>query len=186
MGAVFCWDALRELMDEGLSREEVTAIGDLVRDTPGVVGLHELRTRRMAHKVLIDAHIQVDGHISVSEGHRIGEEVRNRVLRGHPDVLDMLVHVDPENDLDGPRGAPMPGRHMLEAHLRQLLGDQLPTPVRIQLHYLGNRVEAEVLLPGDMAQHPGEGEWLDQRLREALVDDPYFRSVTVNRRIAPK
>jgi cation diffusion facilitator family transporter len=186
MGAVFCWDALRELMDEGLSREEVAAIGDLVRGTPGVVGLHELRTRRMAHKVLIDAHIQVDGHISVSEGHRIGEEVRSRILRGHPDVLDMLVHVDPENDLDGPRGAAMPGRDVLEAHLRRLLGEALPSPVRIQLHYLGSRVEAEVFLPGTVAQDAAYLDGLDRRLRQALADDPYFRTVTVNCIVAPK
>ena len=81
MGAVFSWDALRELMDDGLSDEEVAAIRATVRSTPGVIGLHELRTRRMAQKILIDAHIQVDGHVSVSEGHRIGEEVRERVLQ---------------------------------------------------------------------------------------------------------
>jgi cation diffusion facilitator family transporter len=186
MGAVFCWDALRELMDEGLSREEVAAIGDLVRATPGVLGLHELRTRRMAHKVLIDAHIQVDGHISVSEGHRIGEEVRSRVLKGHPDVLDMLVHVDPEDDLDAPRSVAMPSRDELEAHLRLLLGEDLPRPERMQLHYLGNRVEAEIFVSGTLAGDPSRTERLDRRIRQCLVNDPYFSAVTVNCIVAPK
>jgi hypothetical protein len=54
----------------------------------------------MAHQVLVDAHVQVDARISVSEGHRIAESARQRVLRGHPEVLDVLVHIDPEDDMD--------------------------------------------------------------------------------------
>jgi cation diffusion facilitator family transporter len=186
MGAVFCWDALRELMDEGLSGEEVDAIGETVRTTPGVVGLHELRTRRMAHKVLIDAHIQVDGHVSVSEGHRVGEEVRSRVLRGHPDVLDMLVHVDPEDDMVAVRSAEFPSREVLENHLRQLLGSELPPFERIQLHYLGQMVEADIFLSGDFSRDPAAVARVNQRLSERLPSDPYFRVVSVNCRLAPK
>ena len=54
----------------------------------------------MAHQALVDAHVQVDARISVSEGHRIAESARARVLREHPDVLDVLVHIDPEDDLE--------------------------------------------------------------------------------------
>lgn len=186
MGAVFCWDALRELMDEGLSREEVDAIGETVRTTPGVVGLHELRTRRMAHKVLIDAHIQVDGHVSVSEGHRTGEEVRSRVLRGYPDVLDMLVHVDPEDDMVAVRSAEFPPREALQAHLRQLLGVELPPFERVQLHYLGQRVEADVFLPEELVRDPDALARINQRLAERLPADPYFRTISINCTLAPR
>jgi cation diffusion facilitator family transporter len=186
MGAVFSWDALRELMDEGLSDQEVAAIRDTVRTTSGVIGLHELRTRRMAHKVLIDAHVQVDGHISVSEGHRVAEDVRRRVLREHDDVLDMLVHIDPEDDLTATVPAEMPSREDLLVHLRTLLGDDLPACDRIQLHYLGQRVEAEVFLPASIAL---EGEWgrrLQRRLAENLPGDPYFRAVSLHCTLAPR
>ncbi len=98
MGAEFSWDALRELMDEGLSDEEVLSIRTTLVETAGVVDLHELRTRRMAHQVLVDVHIQVDGNITVSAGHEIGEQARKRVLAMHPEVLDVLIHLDPEND----------------------------------------------------------------------------------------
>jgi cation diffusion facilitator family transporter len=186
MGAVFSWDALRELMDEGLSDQEVAAIRNTVRATPGVIGLHELRTRRMAHKVLIDAHVQVDGHISVSEGHRVAEDVRGRVLRDHDDVLDMLVHVDPENDFTATVPAEMPSREDLLVHLRSLLGDELPAFERIHLHYLGQRVEAEVFLPADLAL---DREWsgrLERRLADRLPGDRYFRAVSLHCTIAPR
>jgi cation diffusion facilitator family transporter len=97
-GLGFAWEALRELIDTGLPAEEVAAIRNTLATTPGVVDLHELRTRRMAHRVFVDVHVQVDGDITVREGHEIGEQARKRVLALHPDVLDVLIHLDPEND----------------------------------------------------------------------------------------
>jgi cation diffusion facilitator family transporter len=97
-GLGFAWEAMRELIDTGLPAEEVAAIRQTLATTPGVVDLHELRTRRMAHRVYVDVHVQVDGNISVREGHEIGELARKRVLAAHPEVLDVLIHLDPEND----------------------------------------------------------------------------------------
>jgi cation diffusion facilitator family transporter len=186
MGAVFSWDALRELVDEGLGNEAVAAICETVRMTPGVIGLHELRTRRMAQKVLIDTHVQVDGHVSVSEGHRIGEEVRKRVLRDHDDVLDVLVHVDPEDDLTATAAADLPERAELLRHLRQILGDDLPEFEKVHLHYLGKRAEAEVFLAPEIARDPERIARLEERMCEILPNDRYFRTISLNSMIAPK
>jgi hypothetical protein len=180
-GVGFAWEALRELIDTGLSAEEVARIKATIADTPGVVDLHELRTRRMAHQVLVDAHIQVDGRISVSEGHLIAETARAGVLRDHPEVLDVLVHVDAEADLDhSPKTRELPERAVLIAHLRQLLGDELPEPERVVLHYLGNGVEAEVTVDAAAAAS------CQRRLSERLPDDPWFAAVTLLQRVAPK
>jgi cation diffusion facilitator family transporter len=97
-GLGFAWEAMRELIDTGLPAEEVAAIRKTLATTPGVVDLHELRTRRMAHRVFVDVHVQVDGDITVRAGHEIGEQARKRVLASHPEVLDVLIHLDPEND----------------------------------------------------------------------------------------
>jgi cation diffusion facilitator family transporter len=110
MGIVLAWGALKELIDTGLDEAQVAAIRATLQASPGVIGLHELRTRRMAHQALVDAHVQVDPCISVSEGHLIAELARARVLREHPEVLDVLVHVDPEDDGDGPPASPPPLR----------------------------------------------------------------------------
>jgi cation diffusion facilitator family transporter len=183
-GVGFAWEAMRELIDTGLAAEEVARIKATIAATPGVVDLHELRTRRMAHQVLVDAHIQVDGRISVSEGHRIAETARSRVLKDHPEVLDVLVHVDAEADLDhSPRTRELPERSVLLAHLNQLLGENGedgPAPERVVLHYLGDRVEAEVTLAADVAAS------CQRRLSERLPGDPWFDSVTVFQCIAPK
>lgn len=98
LGLEFAWGALRELVDTGLSEQEVAAIRATLAGTPGVIDLHDLRTRRMAHRVLVDVHLQVDGGITVAAGHEIGETARRRAIAAHPEVLDVLVHLDVEND----------------------------------------------------------------------------------------
>ncbi|MFA7279524.1 MAG: cation diffusion facilitator family transporter [Sterolibacterium sp.] len=189
MGLKFTYEATQELVDTALSDEEVGRIRKTLRETSGVLGLHELRTRRMAHRVLADAHIQVDARISVSEGHRIAEMARQRVLAMHPEVLDVLVHVDAEDDIvpGQPAGdIELPDREQLLAHLRGLLGLDLPQFEKTLLHYLGNRVEAEIFLPQQLCFDPAQIVLVEKRLAELLPDDPYFTAVSLNCRIAPK
>ncbi|HUW37126.1 MAG TPA: cation diffusion facilitator family transporter [Rhodocyclaceae bacterium] len=187
MGAKFTYEAIQELIDTGLSDEEVKRIRATLRETPGVLDLHELRTRRMANRVLADAHVQVDARISVSEGHLIAERARARVLAGHPDVLDVLMHVDAEEDLDSSiRAAELPEREVLLRHLRALLGEDLPQFEKTLLHYLGRRVEAEIFLPPEVCFDPSHVAHLERRLAEGLSGDAYFSAVSLNCRVAPR
>jgi cation diffusion facilitator family transporter len=184
-GFRFAWAAIRELIDTGLSGEEVAAIGQTIATTSGVLGLHELRTRRMAHQVLVDAHVQVNPRISVSEGHRVAESARQRVLNSHPEVLDVLVHVDAENDLLANAAIQLPDRAELLAHLRRVLDIDPPEFERTMLHYLGTRVEAEVFLPAAYADAAMLAT-IRQRVDNALIDDPWFIAIRLNQRIAPQ
>ena len=184
-GLEFIWDAIRELIDTGLSAEEVAAIRRTIAATPGVLSMHELRTRRMAHQVLVDAHVQVNPRISVSEGHRVAESARRRVLGSHPEVLDVLVHVDAENDLMGNAAVDLPDRETLLGHLGGLLGASPQNFARTTLHYLGNRVEAEIHLPAgytDAAELAG----MRKRLNDSLANDPWFSSVRIDQEVAPE
>jgi hypothetical protein len=187
MGWKFAYEALQELIDTSLDAAEVSAIRNTLRETPGVVDLHELRTRRMAHNALVDAHVQVDSRISVSEGHRIAEHARARVLAAHPDVLDVLVHVDAENDLrPEQRSSDLPVRAELMRELAQLLGPGVPEAEKALLHYLGDRVEAEVFLPAEFCRDAARVSALQRRIVERLAGHPYFRGVSINCRIAPE
>ena len=179
-GAGFAWVAMQELIDTSLAEDEVRNIRATIEQTPGVRDLHELRTRRMAHQALVDAHIQVSPRISVSEGHHIAESARKRVLDAHPEVLDVLVHIDPENDLDpGLRSDALPGRDVLIGRLESLLGEDLTRFDRIVLHFLGNHVEAEVFLPPGMAISADKLAAIEARLAERTAQDEWFKHVSL-------
>jgi cation diffusion facilitator family transporter len=185
MGIVFAWDAFQELIDAGLSIEEVDGIRQTLIDTPGVESLHELRTRRMAHRALVDAHILVNPRISVSEGHSIAERARARVLQSHSTVTDVLVHVDPEDDLEHDSNAQrMPERDELMIHLAPLLKG-LPEPERVVFHYIGGKVEAEVFLPHHFFESGAAMMKAEKQVASRLVDHQYFSAVSLNCLVVP-
>lgn len=187
MGLKLAWESLQELIDTGLDKDKVEAIRRTLLETPGVQGMHELRTRRMAHQALVDAHILVDPRISVSEGHRLGERARQRVLDAYPEVADVLVHIDAEEDQAlMSDSAALPDRDMLMAHLQGLLGDEAGAMEKTVLHYLGSRVEADVFLPQAACLDVARMARLERRIAEGLSGDPYFRAISLNCRIAPK
>jgi len=179
MGGKFALEALSELIDTGLSKEEVEAIRATLLATPGVRGLHELRTRKMADSALVDAHIMVDPKISVSEGHYIAEMARQTVLRKH-EVLDVMVHIDPEDDMQGKSNAHLPNREELLRHLGERLGDALPSHYRAVLHYLDGYADAEIFLEGEHAWNEDKIRRLRTRSAEVAADDPYFRSIQLH------
>lgn len=180
MGIGFARDALAELVDTGLDEKEVRAIRNTLKAVPGVMGLHELRTRRMADNALVDAHIIVDPKISVSEGHYIAEAARGAVLKTHH-VLDVMVHIDSEDDTQARPNAKLPQRHLLLAHLAQRLGENLPASTRVVLHYLEGKIEADLLFSAPVDLEP----WC-RKCAAIAADDPYFRHIHVYQNCAPK
>ncbi len=94
MGWEFGWDALNDLMDRSVSEDQIEQIREILHETPGVQGVHDLRTRKMGDMIMVDAHLEVDGELSVREGHDIASTARQRVMSQLP-VLDVMTHLDP-------------------------------------------------------------------------------------------
>jgi cation diffusion facilitator family transporter len=89
------WPAMSELIDAGAPEDIQKKIADISCRTEGVRGVHGIRSRYISSSIQIDLHIVVDGEISVREGHSIAEAVENNIIAGIPDVLGVVVHVDP-------------------------------------------------------------------------------------------
>jgi len=179
MGIKLAWEALAELTDTGLSADEVEAIRQTLLNTSGVRGLHELRTRKMADNALVDAHVLVDPRISVSEGHYIAESARQAVLKQHH-VMDVMVHIDPEDDMQAKPNAHLPDRNSLLARLAERLGDSSLAANRVVLHYLDGQVDAELYLPANQ-QDAVYAEALQARCDELVREDKVFRAIQVHR-----
>ncbi|MCL2021383.1 MAG: cation diffusion facilitator family transporter [Betaproteobacteria bacterium] len=175
MGVIQTWSAVRELIDTGLPNEELVRLRQTINATPGVTGLHDLRTRRMANRVLCDAHVQVDSRITVSEGHYISESVLLAVRQAHPDIGEVLVHVDAEDDdaeqLFIRRAERLPSRAAVLADLAALIGEQQALK-RLQLHYLEGKVEVEAYLSAD-APLPGA-----ERVDAWLAEHSCYRGIS--------
>ncbi len=97
------WTAMREMVDTAPDPEVVDQISKLARDVSGVWGLHDLKVRSVGGRFHVQVHVEVDGSLTVAEGHRIAKQVERRLRDGHPKVVAVIVHVDPSGDHD--RGA---------------------------------------------------------------------------------
>ncbi|MEX3938219.1 cation diffusion facilitator family transporter [Paraburkholderia sp. BR10937] len=145
MGWVFGWDALQDLSDRALDEAAAADLRALLMATPGVLDVHEMRTRKTGDLALVDAHILVDPLISVSEGHYIAESARARLLTDAR-VLDALIHVDPEDDMHVRSVANLPARDDVAARLRDALAEHGVHVEAITLHYLSTGLEIQVVL----------------------------------------
>jgi len=101
MGWSFGWTALHDLMDRAVDDAEVEAIRQTLRQTPGVSGVHDVRTRMMGDMIVVDAHLEVLATLTVEQAHDITVVAQQRVMQHHR-VLHLLTHLDPYKrpDLD--------------------------------------------------------------------------------------
>ncbi|MFZ9350034.1 MAG: cation diffusion facilitator family transporter, partial [Candidatus Fonsibacter ubiquis] len=81
MGWSFSYEAIHALTDKAADTDEVEKIKKIILETPGVINVHDLRTRKVGDSIIADVHIEVKGDLTVAEGHAIAVEARNRVMR---------------------------------------------------------------------------------------------------------
>lgn len=176
IGWKFTWDSVKELVDTGLSEEDTRMLMNIAMETDGVRNVHELRSRRMGHDILLDVHLVVRPEISVSEGHQIGMKVVAGMREALGNILDINFHIDAENDekYPHPTEPDLPSREQVREYLQNALGE-LPHHSKLRLHYLKNRVHLELFLDED---HPAP-ELTNETVRQVLADYPWFGSVRV-------
>ena len=87
--------AMNMLMDRELGDEDRRRITAIALAQPGVLGLHDLRTRSSGSQVFIQMHLEMDGGISLHESHVISDRVEARVKEAFPNA-EVLIHEDPE------------------------------------------------------------------------------------------
>jgi len=89
------WPALKQLMDAGAPEKAREQISKIALGVEQVCRIHAVRTRYMGDGLAVDLHIKVDGDLTVREGHEISELVKRRLLDQGPDLVDVVVHLEP-------------------------------------------------------------------------------------------
>jgi cation diffusion facilitator family transporter len=92
------WPSIKQLIDVGAPAEVRRRIRDIVCASPGVLQVHDIRTRWIGTSIQADLHIVVDGGLTVREGHDIAKDVEGRLIREIEEVVDIVVHVEPPEE----------------------------------------------------------------------------------------
>ena len=93
------WDLLHvsagELTDMSLPEETEREIEDVIHSVPGVSQPHNLRTRRIGTRFAIEAHIRMDGKMTLEEAHDRATAVETKLKdRFGADTL-VTLHMEP-------------------------------------------------------------------------------------------
>jgi ferrous-iron efflux pump FieF len=89
-------DAFNMLMDKALPAEVNARIKQVAVSSEGVLGVHDLRTRRSGMRYIIQLHIELADGTSLLDAHRIADEVEAR-LHGEFPGADVIIHQDPQS-----------------------------------------------------------------------------------------
>src|SRR5262249_20968914 len=83
----------RAVMDADRIRAAALAV-------PGIAGCHRVRSRGVDGAVLIDMHVLVDGSLPLRDAHALSHRVEDAIKREVPGVIDVTIHVEPEEDAE--------------------------------------------------------------------------------------
>ncbi len=96
VGLQILFTSINDLLDTGISQDEIISFEQTILNIQNVKGVHKLRTRKLANCIYIDLHLEVSGTMSVIEGHDIAEEVKTILIAKNPKIIDVMVHLEPE------------------------------------------------------------------------------------------
>ena len=94
-------NSLALLMDRELPDAERARIRAIAQAHPGVIAVHDLRTRSSGTQAFIQFHLEMDGALTLLAAHSIAEAVMGEVQAAFPNA-EVLIHEDPAG-IDEPR-----------------------------------------------------------------------------------
>ena len=90
--------AFHEVMDKAPPQYLVEEIKELARQVEGVQDVEKCFIRKSGFEFFVDIHVVVDGNLSVTEGHKIGHDVKDFIILHKPFIYNVLTHIEPSKN----------------------------------------------------------------------------------------
>jgi len=87
--------ACADLLDAAPEEKIIDDLREHILAVPGALAYHDFRARRVGDVYAVDVHLQVDAQLTVAAGHEIARGVKLAILKRHPEVFEVLVHLEP-------------------------------------------------------------------------------------------
>ena len=90
---------LEELLDTAPPPDIEAQVRRAATAVPGVIGLDKCFVRKVGFRYYVELHVVTRGDLTVRTGHTISHEVADRVRTEVDRVANVLVHIEPEEEL---------------------------------------------------------------------------------------
>ncbi|MEY4893627.1 MAG: hypothetical protein RL751_437 [Bacteroidota bacterium] len=92
--------ALGEIMDEHTHHDLIDQIHVASATVPGVLGIEKCWARKNGMTYVVDLHLELDGNLSVTEGHAISHALKDHLMQEFPYLTEILIHIEPAPHLN--------------------------------------------------------------------------------------
>jgi cation diffusion facilitator family transporter len=110
IAAIIAWQAVQILLaafnvltDSAVIPAEM--LEPLASAVPGVLRVHDVRSRGRRDAVHVDLTVHLDGGMSLHEAHDVADRIEAALERAHPEIVDVVVHLEPEGHEAGRPGS---------------------------------------------------------------------------------
>ena len=90
--------SMGELTESSLSDEIEKEIEDIICSFPDVSEPHNLRTRRIGNRFAIEAHVRMDGNVSLTAAHNRATAIEQRLRERFGPQTHVTIHMEPVKD----------------------------------------------------------------------------------------
>jgi cation diffusion facilitator family transporter len=98
IGGQIAWQGTRSIVDSAPPVHVLDSIKATAISTPEVIRVDQMRARYSGNRIIVDLNIEVDSQITIESGHKIALEVEDRIFAEFPEVMDILVHIEPATE----------------------------------------------------------------------------------------
>lgn len=89
---------VNELLEASLPEVQEKEITNLVMSVPGIVYIHNLRTRRIGNEIAVDLHAKMDGRLTLLDAHEKATDAENAIKSVFGDNSIINIHMEPAYD----------------------------------------------------------------------------------------
>lgn len=91
------WNSVKEVLDTSLAPSQIELIRKTAMDFPEICDIHKVRTRRIGFYVAVEAHIVLNGEMSLRKAHDVASMLEEKLkkLLGHTALI--TLHTEPFN-----------------------------------------------------------------------------------------
>ena len=87
--------SIGELTESSLPQDTEQEIEDIITSFSEISEPHNLRTRRIGNRIAIEAHIRMDGNLSLLDAHNLTSQVEQKLKERFGDDTHITLHMEP-------------------------------------------------------------------------------------------
>lgn len=91
-------EAIGQMTDRSCNDEFLQELRKYILSVEGVLGIDILQVRAFGNKYYVDLEIREDGNMSLSDAHKVAEQVHDAIEKRYPIVKHIMIHVNPETE----------------------------------------------------------------------------------------